>query len=86
MQALFSGLYGGSLSKDSPHWEKITEDTKSFYSDVTLSGSVNVLNSLLKWAPKERVLYDSELSHAMGEAEWSDAQEYEMDVGMRKAT
>ena len=60
MQALCSKLFSGLLFEESPHGEQITEAAKSFYFDVALSGSANFLNSLLKWAPKERVLYGSD--------------------------
>ena len=58
------------------------EDAKSFYFDVALSGSGNVLDSLLKWAPRERVLYGSDFPYATVEAEWSDREleGYEMDA------
>lgn len=46
-----------SLGEESPKGEEIVEDAKSFYFDVALSGSANVLDTLLKWAPKERILY-----------------------------
>ena len=87
MQALYSKLFSGLLSEESPPGEHITEDAKSFCFDVALSGSANVLDSLLKWAPMERELYGSDFPYAKIEAEWSDRalQKYEMEVGMRKA-
>ena len=48
MRALYSELFSGLLSEDSLYWEQIGEDTKKFYFDVTLSGSANVLDALLK--------------------------------------
>ena len=86
MEALCSTLFGGLLTGDSPHGEQITEDAKSFYFDVALSGSANILDSLLKWAPRERVLYGSDFPYATAEAEWSDKalEGYEMDAEMRE--
>lgn len=63
------------------------EDAKSSYFDVALSGRGSILDSLLKWAPKERVLYGNGFPYATAEAEWSDKvlEGYEMDGGMREA-
>ena len=87
MMALCSTLFSGLLTEESPHGEQITEDTKSFYFDTALSGSANVLDSLLKWAPAERVLYGSDFPYATVEAEWSDKEleGYEMDGETRRA-
>lgn len=87
MNALCSTLFGKLLTDESPHGEQITEDAKSFYLDTALSGSANILDSLLKWAPRDRVLYGSDFPYATLEAEWSDEalEGYEMDAGMRKA-
>ena len=86
VEALCSTLFGGLLTGDSPRGEQITEDAKSFYFDVALSGSANILDSLLKWAPRERVLYGSDFPYATAEAEWSDKalEGYEMDAEMRE--
>ena len=87
MMALCSTLFSGLLTEESPREEQITEDAKSFYFDTALSGSKNVLDSLLKWAPAERVLYGSDFPYATVEAEWSDKEleGYEMDGEMRRA-
>ena len=87
LMALCSTLFSGLLTEESPRGEQITEDAKSFYFDTALSGSANVLDSLLKWAPKDRVLYGSDFPYATVEAEWSDKEleEYEMDGEMRRA-
>ena len=87
MNALCSTLFGNLLTGESPHGGQITEDAKSFYFDTALSGSANVLDSLLKWAPRDRVLYGSDFPYATLEAEWNDEvlDGYEMDAGMRKA-
>ena len=87
LDALCSSLFSSLLFEESPRGEQITEDAKSFYFDVALSGSANILDSLLKWAPKERVLYGSDFRYATVEAEWIDKEleKYEMDAEMRKA-
>ena len=87
MMALCSTLFEGLLTEESPHGEQITEDAKSFYFDTALGGSANILDSLLKWAPRERVLYGSDFPYATVEAEWSDKEleGYEMDGERRKA-
>ena len=85
--ALCSTLFSGLLTEESPRGEQIMEDAKSFYCDTALSGSANVLDSLLKWAPAERVLYGSDFPYATVEAEWSDKElgGYEMDGERRRA-
>ena len=87
LTVLWSAQFDKLLTKESPRWEQITEDAKSFYFDTALSGSANVLDSLLKWAPRDRVLYGSEFSDATDEAEWNDGvlEGYEMDEETRKA-
>ena len=86
LEALCSSLFGELLTEDSPRGEQIAEDAKSFYFDVALSGSKNVLDSLLEWAPGERVLYGSDFPYATVEAEWSDQalESYGMDEGLRR--
>ena len=86
MNALCSTMFRDLLTENSPHGEQITEDAKSFYFDTALSGSANILDSLLKWAPKDRVLYGSDFPYATVEAEWSDEalEGYEIDAEMRK--
>ena len=87
MTALCSTLFSDLLTGDSPHGEQITEDAKSFYFDTALAGSANILDTLLKWAPRERVLYGSDFPYATVETEWSDGalEGYEMDEEVRKA-
>ena len=87
MEALCSALFANLLTEASPSGDQITEDAKSFYFDVALSGSANIPDSLLRWAPKERVLYGSDFPYATVEAEWSDKafEEYGMDAETRKA-
>ena len=84
--ALCLRLFSGSLAEESPNRERIMEDAKSFYFDRALSGSANGLDSLVKWASRERVLYGSDFLYATVEAEWSDRELEgdEMDEGMRR--
>ena len=87
LHALCSVLFRGLLSQKSPRGEEIMDDAKSFYFDTALSGSANILDTLLRWAPKERVLYGSDSPYATAEAEWSDKEleGYEMDPETRRA-
>ena len=64
--ATCSTLFSGQLTEESPHGGQISENTKSFYLDTALSGSADILDSLLKWAPRERVLYGSDFSVCNG--------------------
>ena len=64
------------------------EDAESFYFDVALTGCANILNSLLKWAPKERVLYESDfLICERSRQSRSDKalERYEWNAQMREA-
>lgn len=84
--ALCSTLFSGLLTEESPHGERIVEVAKSFYFDMALSASANVLDSLLRWAPRERVLYGSDFPYATVETEWSvrELEGYEMDGERRR--
>ena len=81
--ALCSTLFSGLLTEESLHGEQIVEVAKSFYFDMALSASANVLDSLGRW---ERVLYGSDFPYAAVEAEWSDREleGYEMDGERRR--
>lgn len=84
---LESGLFAGTLEPSSPKtYEEIMRDAKSFYFDLALAGTANVLDSLLKWAPGGHVLYGSDYPFALGEAEFNTAnmEEYEMEAGDRE--
>lgn len=74
------------MTEGSRHGEQIEEDAKSFYFDLAMSGGANVLDSLLKWAPDDRVLYGSDFPYATVEAEWSDEalEGYKMEAGLGK--
>jgi len=66
---------------------EIMEDGKSFYFDLALSTSGNVLDSLLRHFPKEHVLFGSDFPHAGGPAVLAFSKmldEYEMDKDVRK--
>lgn len=62
------------------------EDLKSFYFDLAVSGSANVLDTLLKWAPQDRVLYGSDFPFAGGLEEYFDAalEKYSMESSLRE--
>lgn len=63
------------------------EDAKSFYFDTALSGSQDVLDLLLNWAPEGRVLYGSDFPYATIEADWSnrELEGRQMDAVTRRA-
>ena len=84
---LCSVLFGNLLTREPPRGEEILDDAENFCFDVALSGSANVLDSLLKWMLKERLLYGSDFPYATVEAEMSDEalEGYVMDAGMREA-
>ena len=80
---LESSLFLSTLSPDSPRTpEAIMEDAKSFYFDIALAGTANVLDSLHGWAPAEHVLYGSDYPYATVEAEYTRKLE-EYDVGAK---
>lgn len=56
------------------------EDAKSFYFDLALAGTANVLDSLQKWAPAERILYGSDYPYATVEAEYNTRKLEEHDL------
>ena len=69
---LESSLFLSTLSPGSPRTpEAIMEDAKSFYFDLALAGTANVLDSLQKWAPAEHILYGSDYPYATVEAEYN---------------
>lgn len=67
-------------------YEAILEDTKSFYFDLALAGTPNVLDMLLKWAPPGHVLYGSDYPYADAEAVFNTEKlaEYDMPDGVRE--
>lgn len=79
-------LFKNEQTEESPPSDQIVADAKTFYFDLALSGSRNVLDTLLKWAPEDRVLYGSDFPYATDAAEWSDKElrEYEIEDGLRR--
>lgn len=65
-----ANLFSNTLGPESPKTaDEIMRDAKSFYFDLALAGTGNVLDMLLKWAPKERLLFGSDYPYATVEAE-----------------
>ncbi|KAL9598999.1 MAG: hypothetical protein Q9219_004113 [cf. Caloplaca sp. 3 TL-2023] len=81
LTTLSNSLFRRVLTENSPRGDQIMEDLKSFYFDLAISGSANVLDSLLKWAPQDRVLYGSDFPFASGVEEYFDSalEGYDMD-------
>lgn len=78
---LESGLFLSTLGEHSPKTaEEILADAKSFYFDLALAGTSNVLDTLLKWAPREHVLYGSDYPYATREAEYNTRKLDEYDI------
>nr|POF16681.1 6-methylsalicylic acid decarboxylase [Quercus suber] len=64
-------LFAAQLEEGSPKTvEDIVDDAKSFYFDLALSGTHNILDLLLRWAP-EKVLYGSDFPYCTVEAEYN---------------
>lgn len=84
--ALLNTMYADLLSEKSPHGDQILEDLKTFYFDLALASSSNILDSLLKWAPQENILCGTDFPYGTAEAEYfnSTLEKYEMDEGLRK--
>ena len=72
VEALCTRLFGNLMTEGSPHGDQIVEDTKSFCFDTAPSGTANILDIFLKWAPAERIPYGSDFPYATVEAEWND--------------
>lgn len=84
---LESHLFVDTLGADSPKTaDEILADAKSFYFDLDLAGTSNVLNMLLRWPPHERILYGSDYPYAIAEAEYNirKMEEYDMPATDRK--
>ncbi|KAI4128673.1 MAG: hypothetical protein LQ338_002619 [Usnochroma carphineum] len=83
--ALSNTVFAGLLDNNSPRGDQIIEDLKTFYFDLALSGSANVLDTLLKWAPHERILYGSDFPFAGGVEESFDTalESYGMGDNLR---
>lgn len=85
LASLSNTIFVGLLNENSPRGDQILEDIKSFYFDLAISGSANVLDTLLKWAPHDRILYGSDFPFAGGVEKSSDKalEGYEMDDQLR---
>jgi len=74
-------LFVDTLGSQSPQTSaEILEDAKSFYFDLALAGTANVLDSLLKWAPREHILYGSDYPYATVESEYNTRKLEEYDI------
>ena len=84
---LDSNLFVDTLEANSPKTaDEILADAKSFYFDLALAGTSNVLDMLLKWAPREHILYGSDYPYAIVEAEYNThkMEEYDMPAEDRQ--
>lgn len=82
-----ANLFSNTLGPGSPTTAaEILQDAKSFYFDLALAGTGNVLDMLLKWAPRERLLFGSDFPYATVEAEYCtrSLEEYEIEAGDRE--
>lgn len=86
VEALSTTLFGHLSVEGAPRGEQITEDAKSFYFDTALSGTANILDTFLKWAPADRILFGSDTPYATVEAEWNTKAlgEYPMEEKLRQ--
>ncbi|MCJ1471362.1 hypothetical protein MMC13_000001 [Lambiella insularis] len=87
LKTLSSTLFLGSQIKGAPLNEEIIEDAKSFYFDTALSGTANFLDSFLKWAPKDRILFGSDFPYAPNNViayMTHSLEKYEMDDSLRE--
>ncbi len=84
--SLSNTIFVGLLDENSPRGDEILEDLKSFYFDLAISGSANVLDTLLNWAPQDHILYGSDFPFAGGVEKSSDTalEGYEMTDGLRR--
>ena len=86
LQYLYTDLFTNVQVGDGPLGDKIMEDAKSFYFDTALTGTANVLNTLLKWAPQDHILFGSDYPYAPNptiEYFTRELDKYEMDGQLR---
>jgi predicted TIM-barrel fold metal-dependent hydrolase len=57
---MYSDLFHTGSGPSSQTLAEIEEDAKSFYFDLALSGTANILDALLKWAPQDHVLFGTD--------------------------
>ena len=70
-----------------PTREHIEEDFKSFYFDLALAGTKNILDVLLDLVPHDRIVFGSDFPYAPTpaiELMTESLEEYEMDPELRK--
>ena len=87
LACLESTLYAKSLLDSSPKTaEEIMGLAKSFYFDLALCGTANVLDTLKNWAPSDRVLYGSDYPYATVEAEYNTEMlsSYDLEDDLRR--
>ncbi|KAL8692999.1 MAG: hypothetical protein Q9218_002088 [Villophora microphyllina] len=86
LTVLANGMCSGLLDDNSSRGGQIMEDLRSFYFDLALGSSANVLDSLLKWAPSDHILYGSDFPYAVDEAKHFDGAltDYAMDDRLRE--
>ena len=85
LSVLTNSLFSGLLDEESPSGDQIMDDVRSFYFDLALGGSANILDSLLKWAPQDHVLYGSDFPFASGGTDYFNQalEAYKMEPGLR---
>lgn len=78
-------VFSAVLDEKSPRGDQIMEDLKSFYFDSAISGSANVLDTLLNWSPHDHLLYGSDFPFAGGLEEYFDStlEKYDMESDVR---
>jgi len=86
LMALSTVMFADLIPEGAPRGDEIIEDAKSFYFDTALGGTPNILDTLLKWAPADRILFGSDSPYATIEAEWNTKamDEYPMEEEMRQ--
>ncbi|KAI4189027.1 MAG: hypothetical protein LQ348_003850 [Seirophora lacunosa] len=84
--ALGNSIFASTRDDNSPRGDQIMDDLKTFYFDLAISGSANVLDTLLKWAPPHHILYGSDFPFAGGAEHSFDSklENYIMDVPLRQ--
>ena len=87
MAQLETALFRSVLEEHSPTTaDEIVKDAKSFYFDLALSGTHNILDLMMRWAP-DKVLYGSDFPYCTVEAEYNTRKlaEYPMSDEIRES-
>lgn len=87
LACLETTLYAKSLPDSAPKTaDEILPGAKSYYFDLALCGTANVLDTLSRWAPADHVLYGSDYPYCTVEAEYNAQQleAYPLEDGLRK--